>query len=332
MASPPGISIVNTHHHLWDPAAPYHAWLHEDQPWASEEEIARLRRTFTVADLEPVARAAGVTSTVVVQTASAPAETPELLTLATAHDLIGAVVGWVNLTSPAASDALAALRGLPGGGYLAGIRHPVLVETDAQWLARPDVLRGLAAVATADLVYDIVCLPSHLPAAVTAATALPGLTFVLDHLGNPDGDPDGDGPWAKAVRELGALPNTVCKVSGILSWAFQAGATAPPADRSAASPPADRSIADIDPLIRRYYEVALEAFGADRLMFGSDWPPCTLTSAYQDVVTAAQLLTAGLSQAEREGVFSTTARRTYGLPRPAQPTPAQPTSPQHAPW
>lgn len=297
---------VDTHHHLWEPSAPYHAWLHEEQPWASEEEMARLRRSFTVADLEPEARAAGVTSTVVVQTASDPAETPQLLTDAVAHDLIGAVVGWVDLTSPGAGDALAALHELPGGRYLAGIRHPVLVEADTQWLARPEVLRGLAAVADAGLVYDIVCLPSHLPAAMTAAAALPGLTFVLDHLGNPDEDPDGDGPWAKAIRKLGALPNTVCKLSGVLSMAFPA---------TPETVPADRSVADIDPLIRRYYEVSVEAFGPNRLMFGSDWPPCTLTSTYHDVVTAARLLTAGLSQAEQEAVFAATARRTYGLPR-----------------
>jgi L-fuconolactonase len=304
VASPP--DIVDSHHHLWDPSAPYHAWLHGEQPWASEEELARLRRSFTVADLEPEARAAGVTSTVVVQTASAPGETPGLLSLAVAHDLIGAVVGWVDLTSPGAGDALAALGELPGGGYLAGIRHPVLAEADEQWLARPGVLRGLAAVADAGLVYDIVCLPSHLPAAVTAATALPSLTFVLDHLGNPDADPDGDGPWAQAIRELGALPNTVCKLSGVLSCAFPAGVAAP-----------DRSAAGIDPLIKRYYEVCVQAFGPDRLMFGSDWPPCTLSSAYRDVVSAAGLLTAGLSQAEQEAVFAATARRTYGLPRQA---------------
>jgi L-fuconolactonase len=302
------LPIVDTHHHLWDPSAPYHAWLHENQPWASEEEMARLRRTFTVADLEPEARAAGVASAVVVQTAAAPGETPELLSLAVAHELIGAVVGWVDLQHPGAADTLAALGELPGGGYLAGIRHPVLAEPDPHWLARPGVLRGLGAVAGAGLAYDIVCLPSHLPAAVTAAMALPGLTFVLDHLGNPDGDPDGDGPWAKAVRELGALPNTVCKLSGVLSVAFTAGP---------ATAPANRSVADIDPLIRRYYEVSLEAFGPDRLMFGSDWPPCTLSSPYRDVVTAARLLTADLSQAEQEAVFAATARRCYGLPRQA---------------
>jgi L-fuconolactonase len=304
VASPPG--IVDTHHHLWDPSAPYHAWLHEDQLWASEDEMALLRRSFTVADLEPEARAAGVTSTVVVQTAAEPGETPELLSSAVAHDLIGAVVGWVDLASPGAGGALAALRDLPGGGYLAGIRHPVLAETDTQWLARPEVLRGLAAVADAGLVYDIVCLPSHLPAAVTAVTALPGLTFVLDHLGNPDADPDGDGPWAKAIRELGALPNTVCKLSGVLSAAFPAGPATTPANRSAAG---------IDPLIRRYYEVSVEAFGPDRLMFGSDWPPCTLSSPYRDVVAAAKLLTAELSTAEQAAVFAATACRTYGLPR-----------------
>jgi L-fuconolactonase len=172
----------------------------------------------------------------VVPTVTEPGETPDLLALASGHHLVAGVVGWVDLASPGVADAISALLERPDGHYLAGIRHPVLVERDAGWLARPAVLRGLAAVAEAGLVYDVVCTPPQLSAAVTAAAALPQLTFVLDHLGNPEGDEPDGGPWAGAVRALAALPNTICKLSGVLSEAFLVRGTAAGPDRGGLSP------------------------------------------------------------------------------------------------
>jgi L-fuconolactonase len=289
--------VIDAHHHVWDLSV-------RAQPWLDQDGLGPLRRNFTIADLEPEAAAAGVTATVVVQTVTEPGETPELLTLAAGHHLIEGVVGWVDLASPLVADAICALLERPDGNYLAGIRHPVLVERDAGWLARPEVLRGLAAVAEAGLAYDVVCTPPQLPAAVTAAAALPQLTFVLDHLGNPEGDEPDGGPWAGAVGALAALPNTVGKLSGVLSEAFLI--------RSTAADPGRRAL---DPLVRRYFDTSLGAFGPDRLMYGSDWPPCTLTSSYADVLSAARMLTGGLSAAEQAAVFGGTARRVYGLGR-----------------
>jgi L-fuconolactonase len=290
--------VIDAHHHVWDLSV-------RAQPWLDQDGLGPLRRNYSMADLEPQAAAAGITATVVVQTVIEPGETPDLLALAAAHHLVAGVVGWVDLASPGVADAIAGLLERPGAQYLAGIRHPVLAEPDAGWLARPAVLRGLAAVAEAGLAYDVVCSPAQLPAAVTAATALPQLTFVLDHLGNPEGDEPGDGPWAGAVRALAGLPNTVGKLSGVLSEAFQVRGAAPAGpDRGA-----------LDPLVLRYFDTALTAFGPDRLMYGSDWPPCTLTSSYADVLTAARLLTGGLSAAEQAAVFGETARRVYGLAR-----------------
>ena len=129
------------------------------------------------------------------------------------------MVGWVDLTAPGVTDVVAGLRELPGGDRLAAIRHPVLIEPDPDWLARPAVLRGLAAVAAAGLAYDVVGEPRHLPAAADAAGRLPQLTFVLDHLGNPGlaASPRASEPWASAFARLAALPNVVVKLSGILS-------------------------------------------------------------------------------------------------------------------
>jgi L-fuconolactonase len=315
----PGSGIVDAHHHVWDLSVRDHDWLHEEQPWADEASMARLRRSFTMADLGPLAAAAGVTATVVVQTDIGPGESTDLLALAASGGLVGAVVGWVDLTAAGAADALAGLKAQPGGQRLAGIRHPLLSESDDGWLERHDVRRGLAAVAAAGLVFDVVCRPDQLPGALAAARALPGLTFVLDHLGNPGGEP-GNGPWARTMRELAALPNTVVKLSGVLSEAFTPGGAAGdaaagvPGGAPAVSPGGAPGTREIDPLVRAYCEQAMGMFGPGRTMFGSDWPPCTLTASYPDVLAAARAVTGGLTEAERAAVFAGTARRVYRLP------------------
>lgn len=288
--------VTDSHHHLWDLSVRVPSWLDEDQIWADSDALARLRQSFTLAELAPQAQVAGVAATVVVQTEIGPAETPELLALAAGHELIAGVVGWVDLTEPGVADTIAALRAGPGGSYLTGIRHPVLAESDPDWLRRPEVLRGLVELAGTGLVYDVVCTQRQLPGALAAAEAVPGLTFVLDHLGNPEDDPPARGPWAIILRQLAALPNTVCKLSGVQSDAYPDGDAQPVAGR-----------------VREYTDIALGAFGADRMMYGSDWPPCTLTSSYRQVLEAARALTAGLSPAEQEAIFSGTAQRAYRL-------------------
>jgi L-fuconolactonase len=290
-----GAPVIDSHQHFWDLSA-------HDQPWlASDPVLAPLLRNFTLADLAPLAAAEGVTASVVVQTVTESWETPELLALAGGPGLVAGVVGWADLTAPDMADVLARLRELPGGDRLAGIRHPVLIEPDPDWLARPDVLRGLAAVAGADLAYDVVGEPRHLPAAVTAARRLPELTFVLDHLGNPDMSPgvspEASQPWATALAEFAALENTTAKLSGILGVPPPSGA-----------PPGTLTH------IRPYCDCALHDFGPNRLMFGSDWPPSTLDATYAQVLATARALTADLSSTEQAAIFSGSARRAYRLP------------------
>jgi L-fuconolactonase len=316
--------VIDAHHHLWDLAAREHRWLMGGQPWAADDELTRLRRSFTLADLAPLAAAAGVTGTVAIQTVTEPWETSDLLALAAGRDpytasdqargggppsgrpvdasrdesaeangLLAGVVGWTDLAATAVADAVAGLRALPGGEFLCGIRHPVLAEPDPDWLAGPAVLRGLHALAAAGLSFDIVALPHQLAAVVTTARLVPDLTFVLDHLGGPpagSGQPATAGPWAAAIRDLAALPNVTCKLSGVHSNPARAS--------------------DLDP----YYEKVLAAFGPDRLMFGSDWPVSTLAAPYLQVHHMYRELTAQLSAAEQDAIFDRTARRVYGLP------------------
>ncbi|MFE9046014.1 amidohydrolase family protein [Streptomyces sp. NPDC007818] len=281
--------IVDAHHHLWDPAARDHSWL--DAP-----ELAPLRRAFTADDLHPPARAAGIDATVLVQTVTEPGETTELLAIAATDPLVAGVVGWTDLTDPGITDTLAALASSPGGDRLVGIRHQIQLEPDPAWILRPEALRGLAAVAETGLVYDLVITPDQLPAATEAAARLPQLTFVLDHLGKPPIAHGRAEPWAGGLRALAARPNTACKLSGLVTEADWAHWT----------------LADLRP----YVEIALDAFGPRRTVFGSDWPVCLLAADYADVVSSARELTSGLDDEERAAVFGTTATRVYGLRPP----------------
>ncbi|MCL2734718.1 MAG: amidohydrolase family protein, partial [Actinomycetia bacterium] len=208
-AADEGGPVIDAHHHVWDLAV-------RDQDWITGPGMAAIRRSFSVDDLRPLARAAGVTATVLVQTVTHPAETPELLAVAAADPLVAGVVGWTDLTSAAVTDDLARLEAGPGGAHLTGIRHQVQSEPDPDWLRRPGVLRGLRAVAAAGLCYDLVVLPHQLPAAIAAADAVPGLAFVLDHAGKPGVGGDLR-PWAADIRALAARPNVTCKLSGLVT-------------------------------------------------------------------------------------------------------------------
>lgn len=311
--------MIDAHHHLWDPRAREYDWLLGDQPWASDEELARLRRAFTLAELAPLAAGAGVTGTVVIQTVNDEWETRDLLALAAGTDpygnrggegggpggavppgapvpnLLAGVVGWVDLTAPGVEDAVAQLRVQPGGSFLCGIRHPLMGEPSS-WLTQPEVRRGLGALAKEGLCFDVVLLPHQLEATVTALRSVPELCVVLDHMGAPPVDSEGlagggaaSEAWARVARDLGGLPNVTCKLSGMHSVSVRAST------------------------LRPFYDTLLEAFGPDRLMFGSDWPVSSLVAPYGEVCALYQELTADLGADERDAVFDGTARRVYRL-------------------
>lgn len=279
------MSRVDAHHHIWDLSV-------REQSWLAGPEMDPIRRSFSIDDLAPHAAAAGITATVMVQTVSLVDETVEFLEVAASNDLVAGVVGWVDLTAPDVADVLAGLLARPDGSHLKGIRHQVHDEPDTDWLLRPDVQRGLAAVADAGLVYDLLTKTPHLPAAITTARALPGLTFVVDHISKPViGEPLE--PWATQIRELATLPNVTCKLSGMVTEASWT----------------DWKPSDLQP----YADVVLDAFTPDRVMFGSDWPVCLLAAPYPDVVQTAETLTTALTPTEHNAIFTTTATHTYNL-------------------
>jgi L-fuconolactonase len=231
--------IVDAHQHFWDPSRASYPWMTDD----------RLRRRYGPEELEPLLRAHGVDGTVVVQARQETDETRELLAVAAEHDWVLGVVGWVDLTGNVAAQ----LREL-ADPRLVGVRHVVEDESDRWWLLRDDVRRGLAALAEAGLVYDLLVRTPHLPAAVEAVRRLPSLQFVLDHAGKAPHDPKRRAAWEDGVRTLAGLPNVACKLSGLFTEADPAGTA----------------------------QTVLRWFGPERCMWGSDWPVCTLAGAYGD--------------------------------------------------
>ena len=223
-----------------------------------------LRRRYGPDDLEPLLREHGVTGTIVVQARHSLDETRELLAIAAATPFVLGVVGWLDLTG----DVERQLGDL--AGTLVGVRHQVHDEPDARWLLRDDVQHGLRAVGEAGLVYDLLVRTRELPAAVETVQRNFGTKFVLDHVAKR---PPGDGDWAAGVAALADLPNVACKLSGLFT--------------------------EYDPV--GTVERALEWFGPDRCMFGSDWP------VWRDY--AAALAVVG----DDEDVLARTAVRTYGL-------------------
>jgi L-fuconolactonase len=278
--------IIDAHHHLWDLARGY-AWL--NQP-----ALARIRRDFGVADLRAVLAPAGVRRTVLVEAGRGDAaEVREFLALAGDTPEIAGVVGWADLTDPALPDTLAEHRLAPGGDLLVGVRAQVQGEADPDYLRRSDVQRGLSTVADSALAFDLVVRSDQLPAAGVAAAAVPHGRFVLDHLGKPHvaaGDLAG---WRDRLLPLAAQPNAYAKLSGLVTEADWTTWT-----------PAD---------LRPYVLTAIDLFGPDRLMFGSDWPVCLLAASYQQVVDALTAALGGLSAAELAEIWAGTAARCYDL-------------------
>lgn len=273
--------IIDAHHHLW--TAGY--------GWLAETDLAPIRRDYTVADLREQLRRCGVERTVLVEAGGCDDdETTEFLALAAETPEIAAVVGWADPLDPALAEKIAAHRAGPGGAKLAGLRSQVQGEPDPEYLARPDVIDGLTVVADAGLAFDLVIRMDQIPGAVVAAKSLPQARLVLDHLGKPQIRAGSLNAWRAPLEYLAACPNVVAKLSGLVTEA-------------------DWSEWSIDDL-RPYAHVALEFFGPDRLLWGSDWPVVDLAGGYERWLSTAQAL---VPPSAHEAVFAGNAARTYGL-------------------
>lgn len=272
---------IDAHQHYWhyDPAR--HGWI--------TDAMAALRRDFLPEDFALLLAAAGFDGAVAVEAHSSEDETDFLLRLADQHSIIRGVVGWVDVTAADLSDRLARWS---GAGALKGFRYAAQSEPD-DFLARRDVARGVACLGEHDFTFDILIYPRQLDAAEQLVARCPAVRFVLDHCAKPeiaDGEIEA---WRDGMRRLARHPNVSCKISGLVtegSWSAW-------------------TYGDLLP----YLETVLNAFGARRSMFGSDWPVCLVASQYTRWVDVVQQFAERLTLDEREALFGGTAVSVYRL-------------------
>jgi len=275
---------IDAHQHFWQLSLPF------NYRWLDTAPNAPIRRDFLPEHLQPHLRAAGVGRTIVVQTQHNVEENRWLLGLAARHELIAGVVGWVDLASLNCAEQVEEFTKDP---KFVGVRHITQDEPDDDFLIRSDVLRGLKVLEAHGVPFDLLLYVKHLCHVPTLARHVPALPMVIDHLAKPRIKAGRTYDWLPHFRAAAAFPNVYCKLSGMITEADWRQWTA----------------ADLKP----YVQTALECFGPERCLYGSDWPVCELAGTYQQVYDALHEALGPMSQADGNMIFGETARRFYRL-------------------
>jgi L-fucono-1,5-lactonase len=273
---------IDGHLHLWRYAAPEYGWI--------DESMAALRRDFLPEDAKREMDRAGIDACVAVQARQTIEETQWLLDLADTHSFIAGVVGWVDLQ---ADDVGAQLEQFARSPKLVGVRHIVQSEPDDRFLLRPAFCRGISLLQDLDLSYEILIYPRHLSVAADFVARFDRQRFMIDHLAKPDIRSGAIREWERGLRRLAAFPHVFCKLSGLVTEADW--------DRWTPSQ------------IRPYLDVALDCFGAHRLIAGSDWPVCTVAAGYGRTMSVATDYFAARPEGERDAVMGGNAQRFWNL-------------------
>lgn len=274
--------IIDAHHHFWDYSREEYGWI--------DASMSAIARDFGPAHLAAAAGEVGVDGVVSVQARQTLAETDWLLDLADRHELILGVVGWAPLADDGVADVLAGLATRP---KLKAVRHVVQDEPDPQFLEGTAFNHGVGLLEQHNLAYDLLVFERQLPQAIAFVDRHPNARFVLDHIAKPRIKAGELSPWRENLTQLAERPNVCCKVSGMVTEADLANWTAEG--------------------LRPYFDAALQAFGPDRLMFGSDWPVCLLASGYAEWFQTVASWASELSESERRGLFGGNAARAYQL-------------------
>lgn len=286
---------IDTHQHFWH-------FEPQDFPWISED-MPVLRRHQRPLDSRTGMDSCGVLGLIAVQARCGPQETDFLLELAAHHPHILGVVGWTDLTSATLEADLARWQGQE---KLKGFRHLLQDEPDlAAIINNPAFNAGVACLQRRQLVYEVLVFAHQLPMMIDFCARHDQHALVLDHVGKPRirdwlTDPVSSRQWSHHLQQLARFPHVSCKLSGLVSeadWQHQD----------------DPSAADILH-IEQCFDVALEAFGPERLMFGSDWPVCQLGADYQGVHAIAQGWAASrLDSQQQKAFWGGNALCIYGL-------------------
>ncbi|HEU4936281.1 MAG TPA: amidohydrolase family protein [Vicinamibacterales bacterium] len=271
---------IDSHVHFWHYHPAEYGWI--------DETMTALRRDFMPEDALAVMQPAGIDACVAVQVRQTLDETRWMLRLADEHPFIAGVIGWVDLRSP---DLDAQIESVVHPKLL-GVRHIVQAEAD-DFLLDQRFRRGVGRLVEHGLAYDILIYARQMPAAIAFASQLPDVRLVLDHLGKPDIRQDGFDSWRRDLARIAAIPNVCAKLSGLVTEA-------------------DWNRWTIEDL-HRYVNAAIDAFGPERLMFGSDWPVCTLAAQYGRIVEIIRTAIDERPQSEQDSIFGGTARRLWRL-------------------
>lgn len=275
---------IDAHHHFWHPARGDYGWMPPDDPV--------LTRPYHPADLAPGLEQTGVTATVLVQAAPSLAETDYLLGIADCTPHVARVVGWIDFEDPGQVDTLRRLARHP---KFAGVRPMIQDLPDDTWMLRADVQWAYEALIARDLTFDGLGFPRHIPHFATLLTRHPQLRAVLDHCLKPQlrrHGPDSFATWAEGMTRLARDTSAFIKLSGLVT---------------------EHDEMPSDTLLRPYTDHVLAAFGADRVMWGSDWPVSRLRCDYADWHALAGRLTDHLSEPDRARVFGGTAAEFYRI-------------------
>ena len=270
---------LDSHQHFWRYDAAQYPWIPTGSP---------LQRDWLPADLAALQQPLGFDGSIAVQARQSLTESRWLLELADADSRIKGVVGWVDLQSEHVGEQLAEFARHPS---LVGVRHVVQDEPDDNFMLRPAFVRGIGALQDFGLTYDLLIFPKQLPAAIELVRRFPEQPFVLDHIAKPFIKTGTLSPWREQIQELAQFPNVLCKVSGMVTEA----------DHGAWRPDD----------FRPYLDVVSNAFGEDRLMFGSDWPVCLLAADYGRVVSLIRDYAAQLSAPAQAKLFGGNAAKFY---------------------
>ena len=273
---------IDAHQHFWVYTPDEYGWI--------DESMAGIRRNCMPEDLASELAANKFDGSVAVQVRQTPEETQWLLDLADRSEKILGVVGWVDLCS---ADVRSELKSFAGRRKLVGIRHIVQSEPDERFLLRPDFLHGISYLEEFGLAYDILIYTKHLPVAAEFVRQFPRQRFVLDHLAKPPIKAGQIEKWAEGIRRISDFPNVYCKLSGLVTEADWATWT--------------------PEQIHPYIKVAVEAFGLERLMIGSDWPVCLVAGSYRRVMGLMQDYFKGSSKAQQEALLGGNAQRFWNL-------------------
>jgi L-fuconolactonase len=280
---------VDSHHHLWDLDIAPRGWLAGDV-------LAPINRTFSMDDFYAERASAKIDKSILVQTLPDYDEMKEFFNVATNHDSVIGVVAWIDMSKSDCFENLEKYLDLPGANKLVGIRDGAQGRTDTQWLSSDQVVKNVSQLVPEGLTFDLLVDPPHLAASAKLVEQCPDTTFILDHIGKPNIGKGDDGElkeWAKLIENLAANQNVFCKVSGMVTEANWQ----------------DWKNDDF----KRYFDVVLNSFGIDRIMYGSDWPVCKLAASYEQVANLAEYLVADLSESEKEKFWSLNALKAYGI-------------------